>query len=200
MTHRDLTGWNLPSRRPRHAAPPSFSAPARRQAHRALRLFVTAGLWAAGLCLVVGSIVLVASSAATSTHPSAADSAERSAALSRSMQPTIASLAGIARSERTTPTHAVASFAGHDDATTRQFRLRTGARWALRWSYRCHAGDGGLLVAESTVSGQEARTAASISWTGPVGSGENWLEPSSGSHDLVVLSACWWRVRVIQRR
>jgi hypothetical protein len=66
-TYRDPDGWPRPQRLPQHAAAPfARSSPYRLQASKALRLAMLAGTWAAGLCLVIGSIALVASAASPS--------------------------------------------------------------------------------------------------------------------------------------
>src|ERR1700723_2290776 len=61
--YHDSDGWPKPLRAPQHAAAPIGPSLTRLQAHRALRLFVSAGTWAAGLCLVIGSIAIVVSAA-----------------------------------------------------------------------------------------------------------------------------------------
>ena len=60
MTYQAPDGWRLPPSNPQHATPADGSAHLSSRAHRALRLFVTAGAWGAGLCLIIGSVALVA--------------------------------------------------------------------------------------------------------------------------------------------
>ena len=87
-TYHDSDGWPRPLRAPQHAAAPfGPSAPTRLQVQRALRLVATAGLWAAGLCLVIGAIVLVVAQARpdrlaplSATTPSRISSIEANAA------------------------------------------------------------------------------------------------------------------------
>lgn len=66
-------GWPQPSRAAHHAAPHRPLSPLGQHAGRALRLFAAAGTGAAGLCAVVGSVVLVAAvtAPARATHAAA---------------------------------------------------------------------------------------------------------------------------------
>ena len=80
MNYPAPDGWQFPQLRQlpvhgsHHAAPSGRPAPMRLHAHRALRLAGVAGAWAAGLCLVIGSVALVAETAqpASATHVSTA--------------------------------------------------------------------------------------------------------------------------------
>src|ERR1700691_6166024 len=80
-TYHDSDGWPKPLRAPQHAAAPFRPSLTRLQAHRALRVFVTAGTWAAGLCLVIGAIAIVVSAASRgSVAPASATSSQNGAA------------------------------------------------------------------------------------------------------------------------
>jgi hypothetical protein len=181
----DSEGWPRPLRAPRHAAAPfARSEHARQQAHRALRLFVTAGICAAGLCLVVGAIVLVVSAASGSrANPLAATSA--------------ASLKAGSAGPPAARTRMVAAFAGYGDRTSRAFRLDKTAAWQLHWSYTCPARlRAGLLVV--AVAGARA-VGATIRQSGPGGHGATSIGPDGQTHRLVVISSCSWTMKVTQR-
>src|ERR1019366_9613431 len=69
MTHQAPSRWQPPRRNPQHGAAAGHAPPSPRDhVRRALRLIVTAGSCAAGLCLVVGLVALVA--AVTKPQPS----------------------------------------------------------------------------------------------------------------------------------
>jgi hypothetical protein len=180
----DSEGWPRPLRAPRHAAAPfTVSAHARQQMHRALRLFVMAGLCAAGLCLVIGAIVLVVSAAAGGqAQPLAATSATG-----------LKAGAGPAAAH----TRLVAAFAGYGDRTSRSFRLDKNAAWQLQWSYTCPVRlRAGLLVVE--VAGARA-IGATISQSGAGGHGAQSISPDGQTHRLVVISSCSWTMKVTQK-
>jgi hypothetical protein len=200
-TYHDPDGWPQPPRAPLHAAAPfGMSSPARLHAHRALRLFVTAGTWAAGLCLVVGSIVLVVSAAtpgriagmdaASSSHHGTSAAGTRMDTLSGGVVP--------AGGGQTAASKQIASFAGRGDRTTAAFRVHAGARWQIRWSYSCPQNiQTGLLVVENARAGA---IGASINEAGLAGRGETWLNPGGRRHRLIVISTCSWHMKVLQKR
>jgi hypothetical protein len=214
MSYHDPDGWPAPPRRaPQHAAAPfSVSSPLRQQAHRALRLFVTAGTWAAGLCLVIGLLVLVASAARPGRigHFSTASSAQSATRRHRGAPATGGSAAdrpgrawsGTGRQDAGGDAGAsgqdrqIAEFTGHGDQTTRQFTLDNTTRWQLEWSYSCPAGQAsGLLIVEDT---NGTAVAQSIDQSGLAGHGDTWLHPDGASHHLLVFSTCSWTMKVVQ--
>jgi hypothetical protein len=147
---------------------------------RALRLFATAGIWVAGLCLVVASTALVAAASA----------------------PHVASTTGDATRVRTAqtgraPHQQLASFHGHGNATTRSFRIAPYGPWELRWSYSCAAG-GEFVVETSSATASGAGGDPSVDEAGVSGSGDTWLDPDGRSHRLVVISTCDWTIKVVQ--
>jgi hypothetical protein len=196
MTYRDSDGWRLPARVPQHAAPFGYSDPLRGHTRRALRLFVTAGTWAAGLCLVIGSIVLVATAAGPG-------SAVPKLAAARQPSPTAGQAgrdpAKVSGSGSTGPAPVLAAFSGQGNRTTRHFRVRAHARWELRWSYSCPAGvaDGQLVVEDAGAAG---RGGASIDQTGISGAGSIWLGPGKATHYLIVISTCSWSMKAVQAK
>jgi hypothetical protein len=192
MNYRDLAGWPWPSRAAHHAAPFSRSTSARRQAHQALRLFVTAGTWAAGLCLVIGSIVLVASAAAPNRPGSHLSAAAEQAGLSASAQPARLQTAG----------HVITALAGRGDQVTKPFIVRTGDELKLWWSYSCPAGlpVDQLMVQDAVGKPAGHARAASINATAADGSGAISVSANPGRHYLVVTSTCSWQMKLVQSR
>jgi hypothetical protein len=163
---------------PRHAARIMIASPSLSQrARRALRLFATVGAWAAGLCLVIASIVLVA--AAGTPHRASISSAANTLR---------APGAGRASSG------ALAQFRGLGDASTRSFRIATARRWELLWTYTCRAG--GVFVV--TAYGRGALARPSVDQSGLGGSGVTWLNPDGRTHSLVVSTTCSWSIKVVQ--
>jgi hypothetical protein len=158
--------------------------PARQQVHRALRLFVTAGPWAAGLCLVIGAIVLVVSAVSPSKlDPVAATSSTRLKA----------EQAGPPAGR---PADVIARFAGYGDLTSRSFRVDKAAAWHLQWTYTCPARlRVGLLVVEVADPGA---IGATISQSGTAGRGDTSINPDGRTHRLVVISSCSWTMKVTQ--
>ena len=183
MTSRDPGDWRLPRWTPRHAAPFGFATPLRWQAHKALRLFVTTGSWAAGLCLVIGLIVLVASASA----PGRAAPRLASARQADASDPAAPAPAA----------HVLATFTGRGNRTTPTFTVRAHDRWQLRWSYRCPGHPGQLIVADSDGAGTSG---ASIDQTGIGGTGSTWLTSSRSRHYLIVISTCSWTMKAVQAR
>jgi hypothetical protein len=157
----------------------------RARAHRALRLFVAAGTWAAGLCLVVGSVALVAETAgpANQTHVATAAGVHHLRA------------GVLARGPAAPATH---TFRGTGNRTTGQFTVTPRARWELRWSYACPAVKpaGHLLIRE----GGAGATGLSVSATGRAGSGSTSAYARAAAHYLVVIANCAWTIQVTGSR
>jgi hypothetical protein len=214
MSYQAPDGWRLPARTPQHATAPGGSGigsgiggrgrgrdgggecagrgtPLRVHAHRALRLAATAGAWAAGLCLVVGLIALVAGTAspAGTTHVSPAAGIRR-------LPP--GRLPGSDTGHRAGgggawPTR---TFRGAGSATTGPFTVTPRSRYQLRWSYSCPAGltRGHLLIRESGTAG------VSVTAAGAAGSGSTWAWAPSAAHYLVVVANCAWVIQVTGAR
>lgn len=209
MSYRDLEAGRGSAREPRHAAPPGISGPVLfrqwlqvpgplpRKTHQALRLVGTAGMWAAGLCLVIGSIALVVS---TGTHaPSRLTTTAEHAEPGGSVRaPTVS--ARSPRERHGSASLTVAGFSGRGDMTTRPFSVRPGSRWELRWSYSCPArplGSQFIVADEDTALGKTA-LGPSISESGARGHGTTWLAPGGGDHHLMVISTCSWHMTVAE--
>lgn len=222
---------------PRHAAPVrlvrllrGWAYPTRfgSRAHRALRLFVAVGTGGAGLCLVIGSIVVVATAAGSgrlapnrappaSRLPSALARAGPAARQSRETATSGGVPVGAAASDTVqippspspTPSHqppawrrphARADFTGQGDETTASFSVGRGSSFELAWSYTCPAGSSSGQFKVVAFSGTPGKAAAGtpIVATGVSGHGTTWLRPAGPTYYLVVTSTCSWVVQVIQ--
>jgi hypothetical protein len=183
MSYQAPDPWQLPVRAPHHAAPLRGGRPLRLHAGRTLRLMAAAGAWAAGLCLVVGSVALVAGAApAASTHVAAA-AGVRSLRSARGPGGRTASVAA-GRVEQT--------FQGAGDQVTGQFTVAPRSRLELRWSYACsRPGPAGhLLIRESGSDG------VTVAASGAAGQGSTWSYTRAAAHYLVVIANCGWTIRV----
>jgi len=196
MTYQAPDGWRLPPSYPQHATPADGSAHLSSRAHRALRLFVTAGAWGAGLCLIIGSVALVAEAAgpAPATHVTQAAGHYHLPA---------GQLDSHSAKARRHPapggTHDVLrAFIGTGNQTTSQFTVAAHSRWELQWSYACapHAGRGALVIREGNAGGG----GVSVAEMGAAGHGSTWTYSSVGTHYLVVLTNCAWAIEVTGRR
>jgi hypothetical protein len=189
MTSRDPDGWRLLRRAPQHAAPLGLALGVRAHTHRALKLFVTTGSWAAALCLVAGLIVLVAEIGRPGpSQPQRLASASQADTAGR--------LPGVSKSPAPRPgpaQHIIATFTGRGNRTTGQFAIRPHQRWLLHWSYNCPGQPGQLIVADSAGAG-----GASVDQTGLGGAGSTWLTSGQATHYLVVISTCTWTMKAVQ--
>ncbi len=203
MTFRDSGARHQLPRISQHAAPFPSPRPVSLHARRALRLFVTAGTWAAGFCLVAGSIALVAATAGRG-NDTGRDAAARSGRLANhaGLHDTGARLQ--ARPAGRRPAYReIVTFTGDGDRITSRFRVKADARWQLRWSFRCPSGaERGQLTVADAALGVRGTTAlgAAVSQLGADGHGSTWRDPGRASHELVVLSSCSWTMKVVQAR
>jgi hypothetical protein len=203
------------------AAARGLATPRELRARRALRLFGVVGVCAAGLLLVAGLLVLVASfggphrplaagsSLASDGHTTLGRNGDRkSGRPAQQPSATVRSAgyrnrggepvrAGAGGRDRTgLPARPIASFAGYGDMVTHRFAVSTNADWQIAWSYSCSASlSAGLLVVEDAASGA---VRAAISASGTAGHGDTWLDPDGSSHRLVVISTCSWTMKVLQ--
>jgi len=211
-SYYDPDDWPTPQRVPQHAATPlGRSRDFRLQARLALRLVVMAGTWAAGLCLVIGLIVLVVSATGpdriapvaaassaeqVSTHGAAGAQFHKTRPVARLQRAGSRRRPGAQPSENTgSVPRLIASFSGRGDQTTRSFVLGSASHWMIQWAYACPDSVGvGLLVVEASPTA----VGANISQSGPAGHGDTWMMPGGRRHQLVVISTCAWTMRVMQ--
>jgi hypothetical protein len=187
MTYQAPNGWQFPVHGTHHAAPFGNSTRLRLHARRALRLMAAASAWAAGLCLVTGSVALVAEAAGTgATHVTAA-----------------AGVAGVHHAAAPRPAgHGAApvtrTFAGTGNQTTGSFTVAARSRWGLRWSYACprRAPAGHLIIRE----GGAGDAGLTVSADGAAGAGRTWTYAPTAAHYLVVLADCPWTIQVTGRQ
>jgi hypothetical protein len=186
MTYQAPDGWQFPVHGTHHAAPFGNATRMRIHTRRALRLMAAAGAWAAGLCLVIGSVALVAETAGTgATHVTAA-----------------AGVAGVHRPVPPAPAgHDVPVtriFAGTGNQTTGAFTVAPDRRWDLHWSYACpRRTPGGHLIIREGGAGNAGVT---VSADGAAGAGSTWTYATTAAHYLVVLANCTWTIQVTGRR
>jgi hypothetical protein len=196
MTYQTPDGWRLPPRCPQHAAPFGSSTPLRMHTHRALRLFVTAGAWAAGLCLIVASVALVAKAAGPvrATHLTPAAGHYR---ISSGQLPGRAGNGGPS-APAGEALYVLRTFAGTGNRITSQFTVAANSRWELRWSYECtgQAPAGRLIIME----GNAAHSGVSVDAAGAEGQGSTWAYSDAGTHYLVVTTNCAWTAKVLAHR
>jgi hypothetical protein len=187
MSYPAPDGWQFPVHGSHHAAPSGHATPVRIHAYRALRLLGVAGAWAAGLCLVIGSVTLVAETAqpASATHVSTA------AGVRHVQNGRLARHAG-----RTGPL--TRTFRGAGNRTTSQFTVAPHHRWNLRWSYACPGRPpaGRLLIRE----GDAGSVGVSVSASGGAGAGSTWTYSQAAAHYLVVITNCAWTIQVTGNR
>lgn len=180
MTYQPPAGRRLAA----HAAPVGGSTPTRLHAHRALRLFGAAGALAAGLCLIIASVVLVAGAAGPGRATHVSTAARRSSLQSKgsSTRP--------ARAD-----HVLRTFAGIGNRVTPRFTVPAHSRWRLRWLYQCTPGEPGqqLIIREGVATG----TGISVGATGPSGSGSASAYSAGRTHYLVVITNCAWTTQVL---
>lgn len=203
MTYQAPEGWRLPPRGAHHAAPLGSTTPLLVHAHRALRLFVTAGTWAAGLCLVIGLVTLAAEAAGPGrpTHVTAAAGASR---LSSADGGGRAGQGGRQHGGRAgqpggRPGRSVLStFAGTGNRTTGAFSVAAPGRWVLQWHYWCPAGTprGRLIIRE----GGTGSDGVSVDAAGLAGRGSSSSYSTSAGHYLVVITSCSWKVSIVGAR
>jgi hypothetical protein len=158
----------------------------RRLVRQMLQLLITAMAWAAGLGLVTGWIVLVA----TATAPRQLSARADGNALPH-LTPHMAGSPGY---------QVLAHFSGHGNRTTAHFTVKANLQWQVQWTYRCGPQTGAtqfeLLRADMLPGRATIRTTTDD--FAARGRGEAWLMATGHQHYLKVISACSWRVRVLQ--
>ncbi len=179
--------------------------------HRVLRLIMTAGAVAAGLCLVVGMVTLVV---ALGDHGKAGQNrtgvAGRTHAGSRppGSQRTQPPHSGAGPGSRArganrgprlssrpfSPGKQLALYHGSGSAEPGPLHVPAPGAWGLYWQYRCPGGRPGEFILGET------RTSASLAVTvrqaHRSGHGAYWVLADTGEHSLVIASNCAWRLRV----
>jgi hypothetical protein len=192
MTYQTPHGWRVTARGPLHAA--SAGSPAylrlRLRLHKALRLFVAAGAWGAGLCLIIASVALVA-------EASGSGSPDHVTATSRAYH-----LKQGGPADRQAPSQPIrvtlARFAGTGGTVTRAFRVASASRWQLTWSYHCaEAQPAGQLQIRQ---GGAAGGGLIVSAAGRAARGSTWTYSTASTHYLVVTTGCAWTIEVAGHR
>jgi hypothetical protein len=147
-------------------------------AGRAVRLIFTLGGAAAGLCLVLGMVALVATIGNRgAVHSGTAGAGSRPG-----------------HSERAylTVGATIASYSGA--GLTHQFRktIKVPDTWGISWAFRCQPGrTPGCTVADRTRSTVPVKDPASR------GHGIRWDFHAPGNHQLLIISDCTWHVTIV---
>jgi hypothetical protein len=158
----------------------------RRLVRQVLQLVITAMAWAAGIGLVTGSIVLVA----TATAPRQLSARADGNALPH-LTPHMAGSPGY---------QVLARFSGHGNRTTAQFNVQAKVQWQLQWAYHCGPQTGVTqfeLLRADMLPGRAAIRTTTDDFAAS-GRGSAWLRTTGHQHYLKVISACSWRVKVVQ--
>lgn len=206
MTYHDPYHWPQPDHLPRHAAAPRLLRPSYQ---RALRLLVAAGIAAAGLCLVIGAVALVAATGAPSRGATLTPTAHQSAALRSDQAGAGGGRAGATNRSRASTAAAsrtdsggssparpalLLGLAGDGSEVTRRFRLVGPGSWQLSWSYHDCRGPGPRRTAFLVTDG--SATGIDLAGSGPAGHGATSAYADPGWHHLVIRSGCSWAIRV----
>jgi len=166
----------------------------------ALRLVGMASMWAAGLCLVVGSIAFVVRGTGPAGRPASglATAAQHRATVATAPASTTPSPSTSAAGR----SRIVATFSGRGNEATRRFRIRPHSRWQLRWCYMCPPSrrTGEFIVADAVPARTHAPLGPKIADSAPQGRGSTDFTAISGSNYLIVISSCSWSMDVAQDR
>jgi hypothetical protein len=228
MIYRDFDSGRAPTRAPQHAAHfgvparslfrrrPRLSVAFRRRTRRTLRVVVTTGMWAAGLCLAIGSLALVVAAADPGHTHSLTPTAQQmrlahpnpgilhvgqgSGSGAAAAHPHASPSSQSPSSAGHTAMHVLAAFAGHGSAITRHFRVVGTHRFGVRWSYDCppRRSGGQFIMREADIVAGKSRVGPGIEETGTSGNGITWLTSAKRSHFLLVVSDCAWTMRVVK--
>ncbi len=183
------------------------AGPRRLRLHRTLRLIIAVGTVAAGLCLVIGMVAMVAEAGAAKGTTAASSHADRQPApgsSSTGQAPPgkigpVGHGAGTHRTSRPTPEYplgrTLASYRGAGSGERGRFMIPRPGVWGIAWQYRCQAGQPGSFALGQTNAG--LGQAMDVYSNGQGGHGLFWIR-SAGQHSLVVISGCAWDLRVVE--
>jgi len=199
MRYRDSDELCLPARAPEHAAPvrflrrrnsprrPRVASRIRRLSRQVLHFFIMAIAWATGLGLVTGSIVLIATATAPEQAVAPVSGRAQQNSLAQPPHPGV--------SYRT-----LAVFSGHGDGRTRKFTVNARLQWQLRWTYRCapRADAAQFTLLRADLGPGHPTIRRTTEDFARSGRGSAFLRATGHRHYLRVISACSWRVQVLQ--
>src|SRR5690242_16158035 len=184
-------------------------------AHRLMRLAVAGGVVAAGLCLVLGMLVLVVTVGSSGGVPAEPDSAAGS----------VRQVSNVHRTGSPHPSHrprevhgaltpagrTIAAFHGANQPAHADFKVSSPGTWGLQWAFACRDGrsdpsgrDGGSGQAGRTGSlvvteiGRASRDNVEIDASGRTGRGATWAFRDAGDHSLAIVSNCSWSIRIVR--
>ena len=214
--------WQSPSRS-RHGGPLP-SRPGRPGLHRTLRLIMTVAAAAAGLCLVVGLVAMVAGAgagakqatdagSAHSTGPSiSARSGPHGPGATTPATPTPTPTPDPSRSDQTGPQRGghppttsqfvkgrtIDFYQGSGSGERGMFDIAAPGNWGLAWQFDCPQGRPGDFVLGQI--GGPLLSSVNVKVTGSSSHGLLWITKENGWHSVVVVSECSWIVRVVMPR
>jgi hypothetical protein len=174
-----------------------------------LKLVMTAGAVAAGLCLVIGMVTLVVAlggpshgrTAGSGRGPASATGRSRPGMRSKGSQRTGGRrgkpATGRARiSPRSFPLgRTLRHYSGSGTGEPGLFQVPAPGVWGLIWQYRCPSGEPADFVLGETRS--SSRMAITVQRSARSGHGAYWVTGDTGPHSLVIASRCAWQLRVV---
>ena len=183
-----------------------FSGSRRPRLHRSLRLIIAAGTAAAGLCLVIGMVAMVAAAGGTNARSTASSRRDGGPGVSASGH-LPRGITGGTGSRHGTGTHrggqndyqagrTLDKFQGTGSGEQGKFTIHEPGFWGIAWSYSCPQNTPGTFVLGQT--NVRLPYSIDVNVNGPAGHGLAWVT-SAGQHSLVIVSGCSWQLRVVAR-
>lgn len=169
----------------RHVEELSIGEPDRVSPHRLVRLLVTAGSAAAGLCLVVGlSALMVALGARQHGWPRASSQHTRSPGHGRRDGHGNGNVRAVGR-----------ALTGKGGRRGLEVHVERQSTWGLAWSFRCPAGRSGAF----TVRAADAPASRDplLRRVGEHRTGVWWNANDRGVHAVHIVSGCPWRAHIV---
>lgn len=156
---------------------------------------MAAGTAAAGMCLVLALLALMAARGDTTvSNVAASHGMARGDRGHRTPGRRPPHLPGQPGHQVADPT--LATYRGTGSAKPHRFTVDKPGDWGLSWSFGCPAGHGIFSISERhSGSGKEIKVNAS----GPSGHGISFQTKDPGDHSIAVTSDCSWKVRVFLR-
>lgn len=192
MSSRQPDEW--PGFAHQHRIPSVLPGLDRGDLRRGVRLAMAAGTILTGVCLIAGTVALVVAAGEPSARTLSASSAANAKPASVSpdgRQPTAVPANPVLQAGRT-----VASFAGLGPRASGPFTIPVPGTWGLRWSYRgCPSNRAGAFAVGETQT--SAGGAVRLSESAASAEGISWFRGDAGTHRLVVVSRCSWKLRVV---
>jgi hypothetical protein len=180
-----------------------FSGSPRPRLHRSLRLIIAAGTAAAGLCLVIGSVAMVAAAGGTKARSTASSGRDpgpgvpASGHLPRGITGGTGSGHGTDQGGKSSYRvgRTLDKFQGTGSGERGKFNIPEPGLWGIAWSYSCPQTPGTFVLGQTNVW---LTYSIDVNVHGAAGHGLTWIT-SAGRHSLVIVSGCTWQLRVVAR-